>query len=234
MLRAERIVNAAGPFFGGVARMLGEDLPVSCVFQQKISFEDREGALPRTLPFTIDLDGQQLDWTEEERDLLTSDLASAVLLLAMPGGIHRRPEGGDDGRWVKLGWAYNERAGDPSRAPPIDPHFPDVVLRAASRLTPALKRYIGRLPRGALHYGGYYTMTAENWPLIGPMRTQGAFVAGALSGYGTMSATASGALCAARIAGAPLPAYAANFTLGRYDDAALMAELLGSASKGVL
>src|SRR5262249_22753837 len=46
MLQADRVVNAAGPFFGRVAQMLGEDLPVDCVFQQKLAFEDREGAIP--------------------------------------------------------------------------------------------------------------------------------------------------------------------------------------------
>jgi glycine/D-amino acid oxidase-like deaminating enzyme len=228
------VVNAAGPFFGNVARMLGEELPVHCVFQQKIAFEDRERALPRTMPFAIDLDGQELEWTEEERAVLASDPAGAALLRPMPGGIHRRPEGGDAGRWIKLGWAYNTRPGDPADAPPLDPNFPDVVLRGASRLTPALRCYLGRLPRGARHYGGYYTMTPENWPLIGPMRTPGAFMAGALSGYGTMGATATGALCAGWIAGGGQPAYAANFTLRRYDDAALLAELRGSRNKGVL
>lgn len=77
-------------------------------------------------------------------------------------------------------------------------------------------------------------MTPENWPLIGPMRTPGAFMAGALSGFGSMAATATGALCAASVAGAEQPAYAASFTLGRYDDQALMAELRDTASKGVL
>lgn len=32
VLRADRVVNAAEPFFGAVAAMLGETLPVSCVF----------------------------------------------------------------------------------------------------------------------------------------------------------------------------------------------------------
>ncbi len=233
-IHADRLVNAAGPFLGEVAAMLGETLPVQRVFQQKISFEDRDAALQRTLPFTIDLDGQYLDWTDEERALLATDPASAALLRPMPGGIHRRPEGGDGGTYVKLGWAYNEQPGDPAGPPPIDPHFPDVVLRAAARLTPALARYIGRLPRGARHYGGYYTMTPENWPLIGPMRTQGAYMAGALSGYGTMSATATGAICAGWVSGSAIPDYAESFTLARYDDAALMAELRSSASKGVL
>lgn len=233
-LRADRVVNAAGPFFKETAAMLGEELPVTCVYQQKVAFEDREGAIPRNLPFTIDLDGQGLDWTDEERAELASEPETAALLRPMPGGIHRRPEGGDGSRWIKLGWAYNTTPSDPAGEPPIDPNFPDVVIRGASRLSPALRIYLGRLPRGARHYGGYYAMTPENWPLIGPMRTPGAFMAGALSGFGTMAATATGAVCAAWAAGADRPDYAASFTLGRYDDNALMAELYASASKSVL
>ncbi len=233
-LRADRLVNAAGPFFAQVAGLLGEQLPVTCVYQQKIAFEDRDGAIPRTLPFTIDLDGQDLPWTEEEREELAADPQAALLLRPMPGGVHRRPEGGEGGRWIKLGWAYNTAASDPAGPPPIDPNFPELVLRAASRLSPALAAYIGRLPRGAHHYGGYYAMTPENWPLIGPMRTPGAFMAGALSGFGTMAATATGALCAAFIADTERPDYAAALTLGRYDDLALMEALRDSASKGVL
>jgi glycine/D-amino acid oxidase-like deaminating enzyme len=233
-LRADRVVNAAGPFFAEVGAMLGEDLPVTCVYQQKIAFEDREGAIPRTMPFSIDLDGQTLSWTEEEREVLASEPETAALLQPMPGAIHCRPEGGDRGTWLKVGWAYNKTPSDPHGEPPVDPNFPDVVLRGASRLNPSLATYIGRLPRGARHYGGYYPMTAENWPLIGPMRTPGAFMAGALSGFGTMGAAATGEICAAWMEGALRPSYADLFTLRRYDDAALMAELREGESKGVL
>ena len=233
-LRADRVVNAAGPFFAQVAGMLGETLPVSCVFQQKIAFEDRERAIPRTLPFTIDLDGQRLTWTDEEQELLASEPDTAALLHPMPGGIHRRPEGGDGGSWVKLGWAYNTTPSDPASPPPLDPNFPDIVIRAASRLSPALQAYLGRLPRGARHYGGYYAMTQENWPLIGPMRTPGAFMAGAMSGFGTMAATAAGALCAAWVTDGGRPDYASALSPRRYEDEALMAELRSSANKGVL
>jgi glycine/D-amino acid oxidase-like deaminating enzyme len=224
-LNAERVVNAAGPFVKDIAAMLGEDLPVRCVYQQKISFEDRAGAIPRDMPFTIDLDEQRLAWTDEDRELLAGDPTGRRLLDPMPGGVHCRPDGGVDGTRIKLGWAYNERPGDPHDEEPIDPNFPDVVLRGASRLHPKLAAYIGRLPRGAHHYGGYYTMTGENWPLIGPMRTSGAFVAGALSGFGSMAACATGLLCAAWMTGSPLPDYAKALSSARYADRALMAEL---------
>jgi glycine/D-amino acid oxidase-like deaminating enzyme len=231
-LRADRIVNAAGPFLRDVGAMLGEDVPVKCVYQQKISFQDREGAIPRGMPFTIDMDGQQLAWSAEDRELLASDPETRRLVEPMVGGIHCRPDGPVDGAWIKLGWAYNRRATDPHAEEPIDPHFPDIVLRGASRLHPKLATYIGRLPRAAHHYGGYYTMTEENWPLIGEMQTPGAFIAGALSGFGSMAACATGAICAGWIAGSKNPSYARMLSSGRYVDTTLMNELaeLGKGS----
>jgi glycine/D-amino acid oxidase-like deaminating enzyme len=232
-LKAQRLVNAAGPFIRDVAAMLGEDLPVECVYQQKIAFPDVERAVPRDLPFSIDLDGPTLAWSDEDREVLAADLSTRYLTEPMKGSIHCRPDGPVDGTWIKLGWAYNDKPTDPHGAAPADPNFPDIVVRGASRLNPALGKYIGRLPRGMRHYGGYYTQTAENWPLIGPMKTPGAFVVGALSGYGSMAACAAGALCAAAIAGKELPAYARNFGLDRYANAALMAEL-SQLAKGTL
>jgi len=231
--QADRVVNAAGPFVNDIASMLGERLPVKCVYQQKISFPDVEGAIPRDMPFTIDLDGQSLAWSEEDRALLAADESTRRLVEPMRGGIHCRPDGLVDGSWIKLGWAYNDAAGDPHGEEPVDPQFPDTVLRGASRLHPGLAAYIGRLPRGAHHYGGWYTMTEENWPLVGPMATPGAFVAGALSGFGTMAACATGAVCAAHVVGEAVPEYANSLGLDRYADTALMAELAG-LSKGSL
>lgn len=231
---AEKVVNAAGPYLKDVARLLGEDLAVSSVYQQKIAFEDRENIVPRNLPFTIDLDGLTLPWTEEEREILAEDPATAQLTQPMPGAIHCRPDGAEDGKWIKLGWAYNSTASDPHAEEPKDPQYPDIILRAASRLQPGLAKYIGRLPRGAHHYGGYYTMTEENWPLIGPMQTPGSFVAGALSGFGTMAACMSGSLCADWIMDKPSARYAATLSRARYDDAATMAEIAALNSRGVL
>lgn len=230
---ADRLVNAAGPFLGDVAAMLGEKLPVKTIYHQKIAFEDREAAIPRNMPFTIDLDGQHLPWTQEEREILAEDTSTARFLEPMHGGIHCRPDGAETGTWVKLGWAYNETPTDPHGEDPQDPHFPDIVLRAASRLHPKLAAYIGRLPRSTHHYGGYYTMTDENWPLIGPMATPGAYVAGALSGYGSMAACATGDIVAGwMIAGAPT-GWPYDMSLLRYQDAALMSRI-ASEKKGHL
>jgi glycine/D-amino acid oxidase-like deaminating enzyme len=232
-LRAQRVVNAAGPFLRDIGAMLGENIAVKCVYQQKIAFNDREQVIPRNMPFTIDLDGQVLSWTDEDRELLAGDPTSHHLIEPMNGGIHCRPDGASDGTWIKLGWAFNAAASDPHSDEPIDPQFPDTVLRGASRLNPGLSRYIGRLPRGTGHYGGYYTMTEENWPLIGRMKTEGAYVAGALSGFGTMAACSAGSLCAAWLAQGDLPDFAKSLSSDRYADRALM-DQLASLPKGGL
>ena len=69
-VHADGVVNAAGPFAGEIAQMLGVDLLVTNTFQQKIAFEDHLGLVPRTMPFSIDLDAQAVDWTEDERAML--------------------------------------------------------------------------------------------------------------------------------------------------------------------
>ena len=232
------VVNAAGPFVGRIASMLGISLPIQNIYQQKIAFEDTRAAVARDMPFSIDLDSKRLGWSDEEAELLREDSDLHWLTEELPGGTHCRPEGGPKGKWVKLGWAYNKRTSEPqedmANEPAIDPHFPEVVIRGAAAFLPALQPYVDSPPTRFSHYGGYYTMTEENWPLIGPMNDQGAFVVGALSGFGSMSACAAGKLCAAYINGNNLPNYAADLSLARQSNKALLDELRSSASKGLL
>lgn len=234
VIDAEQVVNAAGPFLGKVAEYLDIKLPVSNWLQQKIAFEDREGAIDRTMPFTIDLDTQHLDWSEEERELLLEDESMAWLARELPGAVHCRPEGGDAGKWLKLGWAYNQKTAEPSFEPYFDDGFPEIVLRGAARLHPGLKVYYGQLPRAMSHYGGYYTLTDENWPLLGPTEVDGFYLAGALSGFGTMAACASGELLAQHMLGKQLPDYAAAFSPMRYGDAEIMAMIKAQPGRGIL
>ena len=138
-IRADVIVNAAGPFAKRVAAMVGVDLPVKNVYQQKLAFEDTLGAVPRDMPFSIDLDSKRLPWTEEEREALKADAGYNWLTEKMPGGVHCRPEGGLRGRWVKLGWAFNQRASNPredlANESAIQPQFPEIVMRGAVSLS---------------------------------------------------------------------------------------------------
>ena len=232
-IKAGKIVNAAGPFADEIAEMIGVELPLHHTFQQKIAFEDKASAIPRDMPFSIDLDSQLIDWSDEDRTMLLEDRDYRWLAEEMPGAIHCRPDGGDNGTWLKLGWAYNEAPATASRDLPLNDQFPEIVLRGAARLNPTLKQYYGQLPRNMHHYGGWYTMTKENWPLIGPMGLDGAFTNCALSGFGTMVACAGGELCAAWVAGGDLPEYAHVFSMARYDDVGLM-KLLQDSNKGIL
>ena len=238
VVRAESLVVAAGPFAGRVAAMLGVELPVRNVFQQKVAFDDVLGAVPRDMPFSIDLDERVIDWSGEERDMLAEDPDLEWLTREMPGGVHCRPDGGLHGSWVKLGWAYNTASSEPqedlANEPMLDDSFTEIVLRRAAALLPSLRPYIEHAPVRRSHYGGYYTMTDENWPLIGPLGPEGAFVVGALSGFGSMAACAAGSICASWMCDGPLPDYARDLGLGRYDNAELMAAITGEANRGLL
>jgi glycine/D-amino acid oxidase-like deaminating enzyme len=116
-------------------------------------------------------------------------------------------------------WGYHGDAGQAVFPLPEDPYFPELVLRGAATMVPGLRAYLDPMPRMIVD-GGYYTRTPENRPLIGPLPVPGAFVLGALSGYGLMAACAAGELLAAHVTGEGLPAYAASFHPARYDDPA--------------
>ena len=84
-------------------------------------------------------------------------------------------------------------------------------------MIPGMEVYVNRLPKPILD-GGYYTKTNENRPLACPLPVAGAYVIGALSGFGIMAAPALGELVADHITGASLPGYAPAFNLERYQD----------------
>jgi glycine/D-amino acid oxidase-like deaminating enzyme len=237
-ITADVVVNAAGPFVDRIARMLGVELPVKNIYQQKIAFEDHRNAIPRDMPFSIDLDTKHLGWSAEERAMLVEEPELEWLAGELPPGSHCRPDGGMRGKWVKLGWAYNKQLSEPqedmANEKAIDPSFPEIVIRGAAAFLPVLQPYIEAPPLRLSHYGGYYTMTEENWPLIGPLDDSGAFVVGALSGFGSMASCAAGKICAAYIGGGSLPDYAADLSLARLTNVELLTKLNASTNKGLL
>ncbi len=93
-------------------------------------------------------------------------------------------------------------------------------------MVPGLSVYFDRPPKPYVD-GGYYCKTRENRPLIGPLPVEGAYIFGALSGYGIMASQAGGELLAAHIVGSELPGYAPALTLARYEDPDYQALLAG-------
>jgi len=66
------------------------------------------------------------------------------------------------------------------------------------------------------------------------MSIEGAYVLGAVSGYGIMSACGVGELLASHVAGTQLPSYAPAFTLERYDDPEYQTKLQDWGDSGQL
>jgi glycine/D-amino acid oxidase-like deaminating enzyme len=221
-------VNAAGPHLRAVGAMAGVDLPVQAEVHQKLGFRDQRRALPRDAPMVIWSDEQELEWTDEERAGLEAE-GRTDLLGRMPVFCHGRPEGGADSPYVLALWEYHRQVIEPVFPIPIDPLYPEVVIRGMARMIPAMGAYLASLPTPTVD-GGYYVKTEENRPLIGPCGPPGSYVIGALSGFGVMVAAGAGELLAAHVTGEALPAYVPAFTLDRYDDPGYADEMTAMGS----
>jgi glycine/D-amino acid oxidase-like deaminating enzyme len=230
-LHAEKLIISAGPFSSELTAMLGIELPIENFLQRKIVIRDPLRIVPRDMPFTVFADPQKLNWSDDERELISTDPDYCWLLDEFPAGLHIKPESADQ---VKLGWAYNSTPSTPRWETENDFDFPNIVMRGASRFMPALKAYVEELPTPVVQMAGYYSRTPENWPLIGPLQVKGAYVVAALAGFGTMVACAAGELCANWIMGNSLPDYARNFHPDRYSDSDIMTEISHIESDGQL
>jgi glycine/D-amino acid oxidase-like deaminating enzyme len=216
-IETQYFVNAAGPLLKATGQMLGVDLPVFSELHLKAAFKDTLGIVPRQAPLLIWTDPQRLPWTQEERQFLSEEQDTRWLLDEFPPGVHTRPEGGQDSPVVLMLWEYRVRELEPVFPLPLDHSYPDIVLRGLATMLPGLRSYFEKSSRPILD-GGYYTRTRENRPLIGPLPVQGAYVIGALSGFGLMSACAAGELLAAHLNQTKLPSYANAFSLERYNN----------------
>jgi sarcosine oxidase, subunit beta len=223
-LSAGTFVIAAGPYLKRVGAMLGLDLPVYNELHGKIAFEDRLGIVPRDLPLMILSDPLYLPWSEQERLQLERDEQTRWLLGEFPAGVHFRTRGDSDNPMLLVIWTYHTRIEEPVFPPSFDQYYPEILLRGLSRMIPKLASYFGEGGRAYVD-GGYYCKTPENRPLIGPLPIDGAYVVGALSGFGVMASQAAGELLAAHVTGGDLPEYARAFLLERYDDPSYQALL---------
>jgi sarcosine oxidase, subunit beta len=199
-IATDRVVIAAGPELPAAARMLGVELPIIHELHAKLTIRDPKRIVPRDAPFVI--------W------------ADPVTLAgrALPAGVHVRPVDLAHGDELYLIWTLDNEPRSYAWPPTFDPGYAEQVLRGCIDMVPALRESIASAASGVVD-GGYYCKTPENRPLIGPLGAQGAYVVGALSGTGLMSAHASGELVASHVAGAALPDYARWFLPSRYEDA---------------
>ncbi|NJN54626.1 MAG: FAD-binding oxidoreductase [Anaerolineae bacterium] len=217
-IHTSRFLNAAGPLIGQVAQKMGVELPIFNELHAKISIRDELGIIPRDVPLMIWEDPVHLLWSDEERTELAADPELSWLLKQFPAGVHFRPEGAGDSPMLLILWTYDLEAKEVVWPPQFDPDYPEIVLRGLARMVPGLAPAIGRARPWV--DGGYYCKTRENRPLIGPLPVEGAYLFGAVSGYGIMASQAGGELIAAHIMGSALPGYAPAFLLSRYDDPA--------------
>jgi len=162
-------------------------------------------------------DPMTIAWSSEVRAGLAASARHRRLVEELPPGAHGRPEGTGESTSVLGVWTYDAAPLDPVFPPPFNPAHQEVVLRGMARMIPAMAPYVERMPRCFVD-GGYYTKTQENRFLAGPLSVEGAYIIGALSGYGMMASNGAADLLADYIADRPLPRYAPAFRLDRYDD----------------
>ena len=215
LIQSPILINAAGPFLKEVGNLIDIDLPVHTELHLKAVIKDALGVVGRDAPLLIWNDEQKLPWEEEEREALKEDDETRWLTETFPSGVHTRPEGG--GSDILMLWEYHTDVIEPVEHPAMDSQYPEIALRGLQAMLPRMKEYFGRMPRPQLD-GGFYTKTRENRPLVGPTGVDGAYVIGAVSGYGIMSACAVGELLAAHVTGGKLPEYSSAFELARYND----------------
>ncbi len=216
-ISTRNFVIAAGPLAKQAGAMIGVDLPVFNELHAKIAFTDSRGVVPRDAPLMIWNDPIILPWTAEDRRLLSAGKETRWLLETFPGGVHFRPEGGKGSQTLLALWAYAVKTQEPVWPPAFPAEYAELVMRGLAIMVPALSVYIGKAAKPVVD-GGYYCRTQENRPLIGPLPVRGAYITGALSGFGIMAAMAAGDLAALHVAGKVLPDYAPAFDLGRYAD----------------
>jgi glycine/D-amino acid oxidase-like deaminating enzyme len=196
---AGAFVLAVGPLLPDWTDRLGLDVPIVNELHGKIAFDDDAGVIPRDAPLMIWSDGIDLG-----------------AFGSFPAGVHLRPRGA---RSVLGIWTYDAHVESATFPPVFAPDYFDIVIRGLAAMAPGLSAYYDRGP-AAIIDGGYYCKTPDNRPLIGPTAIEGAYVLGALSGFGIMASQAAAALLATHLLDTPRPDYAAAFHPARFADPA--------------
>jgi sarcosine oxidase subunit beta len=186
-IATDLVVIAAGPFSGQLAATAGVHLPITTVLRQKLVLP-LAPEVPANAPMTIDEDT----------------------------GAHWRPA--LQGAYV----LFTDPATPPS--PPVEDvacenRFafrlldPDSSV-AVARVSPFWRGLWERGSANWLLQGGYYTMTPDRRPLLGPTPIDGLFVNTGYSGHGVMGSPAGSRLLVDSVTG-KLPTEANPFRLDR-------------------
>lgn len=216
-IESEQIAIAAGPGLPELLGLLDIDLPLFHELHAKLTFRDTRHIVGRDFPFLIWNDPVVVPWTDAERVAMRNADNALRLLSPFPGGVHIRPIDGPHGDELYLIWTYDVEPRPYAWPPRFDPTYGEVTLRGSAQMIPGMSAYFGMATQGLVD-GGFYCKTRENRPLVGPLAITGAYVLGALSGFGIMASHAGADLLAAHITGSKLPEYAEWFLPSRYDD----------------
>jgi glycine/D-amino acid oxidase-like deaminating enzyme len=210
------LVVAPGPHLARVGALLGFEMPVILELHGKIVFDDTDGIVPAQAPLLIWNDPVKLEWSDEERAHHAAS-AERRLLEPFPGGVHVRPSGIAGDHALQIIWTYDTTPREMIWPPEHDPHYAEILIRGLARMIPAFSAYFGQGARARVD-GGYYCKAPDNRPILGPLPLEGAYVAGALSGFGVMASQAAAELVVAHLLSEPLPDYAPAFRYGRHAD----------------
>jgi sarcosine oxidase subunit beta len=167
VVSTKAVVICAGPFSGNLAGAADVHLPVSTVLRQKLILPVAP-EVPSNAPMTID-DDTGAHWRPA--------LQGAFVLFTDPETPPSPPL--ED---VALDYRFAFRLLDPTS--PV----------AVARVSPFWRRVWERSAVNWLLQGGYYTMTPDHRPLIGPTPIEGLFVNTGYSGHGIMGSPAGSRL----------------------------------------
>jgi sarcosine oxidase subunit beta len=160
----EHAVIAAGPFSGVVALLAGVELPVTTVARHKVVMADLP-AVPQYAPMTVD-DDTGAHWRPA--------LGGAYLLYTDPA-TPSSPPAEDVTPDAALAWAL------------LDPSSPV----SAARVAPFWKEVWDLGAAIWSMQSGFYTMSPDHRPLVGPTGIDGLYVNSGYSGHGIMASPAA-------------------------------------------
>lgn len=174
-IETRKVVAAAGPFSGRVARLAGVELPLTLLRRHRLAVLNCD-MVPRSVPFTTD-DDTGVYWRPEGAGAL------------MGKAFEEEPE--EPKEVVPTDWRFPAMVLDPQ-----SPH-------SAGRLSPFWNQAASLLKKSNLNLcAGQYTYTPDHMPIVGPCPlVTGLFINTGYSGHGIMGAPEAGRRLADLIAG---------------------------------